>query len=330
LSALAEIVQTAPGSNPLPLLFDELLSPGTTRLIWKGSGPGRGIEIKRAFSGLFGRFFARAYLERYHGFTWFSPISGAPYNVSRRLRVVHQPGTVFDMPDWVMAGPGVLAIGEAKGSHAKGRAPPPGLPGPLRTANQQITSVWVQKRNSAGMWVNRQVKGWGVMSRWGLELPSRSAYHCVLDPETEGDPLEGDDLEESIQDVARSHVAYLLQGMGRPDLVDGSASPDISPLQVTATIDSLGERSFIGGIVTSFGFLPMSVDQARAVQATLPERLRPTVRFLGLEMEIVEQYRSGSSIKAQSLRIDRNGPSLSSDGMLLAPLERIKPVPPTI
>lgn len=136
LSALNEIIQTAPGSNPLPLLFDEFLSSGTAQLIWKGSGPGRGVEVRRAFSGLFGRFLARAYLERYHGFTWFSPISGAPCNVSRRLRVIRQPGREFDMPDWIMAGPGVLAIGEAKGSHAKGPAPSLGLPGPLRTANQ--------------------------------------------------------------------------------------------------------------------------------------------------------------------------------------------------
>lgn len=168
------------------------------------------------------------------------------------------------------------------------------------------------------------------MSRWGVENPLRQAYHCVLGPDTEGEPLEGDDLEESIQDVARSHVALLLQGLGRPDLVDKSASPDASPQQVSATIDGLGERTFIGGIVNNFGFLPMSVDDARAVQASLPERLRPTVRFLDLETEVVEQYRSGSTIKAQPLRIDANGPSLSSDGMMLAPLERIKSAPSTI
>ncbi|MBX5160809.1 MULTISPECIES: hypothetical protein [Rhizobium] len=330
LSALSEIIQTAPGSNPLPLLFDELLSPGTAQLVWKGSGPGRGVEIRRAFSGLFGRFFARAYLERYYGFTWFSPISGSPYNLSNRLRVVRQPGREFDLPDWIMAGPGVLAIGEAKGSHAKGPAPTSGLPGPLRTAYEQISRVWVQKVDPAGVWVNRQVKGWGVMSRWGVESPARRAYHCVLDPDTEGEPLSGEELEEAIQDVARSHVALLLDGLGRPDLVDKRASPGFSPQQVSATIEGLGERTFIGGIVNNFGFLPMSIDDARAVQASLPERLRPTVRFLGLETDVVEQYRSGSVIKAQPFRIDASGPSLSSDGMMLAPLERIDPVPSTI
>ncbi|BCH57374.1 hypothetical protein RvVAR031_pl07050 (plasmid) [Agrobacterium vitis] len=184
--------------------------------------------------------------------------------------------------------------------------------------------------NPAGVWVNRQVKGWGVMSRWGVETPTRSAYHCVLDPDTEGEPLRGEELEEAIQDVARSHVALLLEGLGRSDLVDKGASPVFSPQQVSTTIDGLGERTFIGGIVNNFGFLPMSIDEARAVQASLPERLRPTVRFLGLETDVVEQYRSGSTIKAQSLRIDSSGPSLSSDGMMLAPLERINPVPSTI
>ncbi|MBB3917714.1 hypothetical protein [Rhizobium fabae] len=330
LSGLAEILQTAPGSNPLPLLFDELLVPGTAQLVWKGSGPGRGVEIRRAFSGLFGRFFARAYLEKYHGFTWFSPISGSPYQVSARLQVVRKPRHEFDMPDWLMAGPGVLAIGEAKGSHEKGQAIPTTLPGPLRTAKKQIKGVLVQKQDRRGRWVNRRVKGWGVMSRWGVQDPARDAYHFVLDPDTDGEPLDGDELEEVIQDVARSHVAHLLEGLGRLDLIDKSMSPTAKPQQITTQIDGEGQRSFIGGIVNNFGFLPMSIDEGRAVQASLPQQLRTSVRFLGLDAETIEQYLSGTAIKQRPLRIDSGGASTSADGMILAPLDQITVVPPTI
>jgi|SRR5262245_40006859 len=74
--AMAEVLQTGPNAGPMSLLFDEHLVSGHNELVWKGSGPGRGTEMRRAFSGLFGRFFARAYLQYYHGFTWFAPIDG--------------------------------------------------------------------------------------------------------------------------------------------------------------------------------------------------------------------------------------------------------------
>ncbi len=88
---MAEILQTAPSSNPMPALFDELLAPGSNKLIWR-AGPGRGAQIRRAFSGLFGAFFARAYLQRYHGFVWFAAISGEPMNFSSGLRIIRKPG----------------------------------------------------------------------------------------------------------------------------------------------------------------------------------------------------------------------------------------------
>src|ERR1700704_4796586 len=100
---MGEILQTGPSSGPMSALFDELLATGSAELIWKGRGPGRGIEMRRAFSGLFGRFFARAYLQRYHGFTWFVPIDGTPTILSNRARIVQKPGSSAEMPDWFCA-----------------------------------------------------------------------------------------------------------------------------------------------------------------------------------------------------------------------------------
>src|SRR5690242_5946375 len=62
-----EILQTAPRSSSLFTLLEELLEPGTD-LVWRAQGPGRGTEMRRSFSGLFGRFFARAYLQLHHDF----------------------------------------------------------------------------------------------------------------------------------------------------------------------------------------------------------------------------------------------------------------------
>jgi hypothetical protein len=53
--AVAEILQTGGrSSRPLALPFEELLIPGGDKLVWKGKGPGRGKEMRGAFSGLFG------------------------------------------------------------------------------------------------------------------------------------------------------------------------------------------------------------------------------------------------------------------------------------
>ena len=42
--AIGEILQTSKNSAPMSALFDELLAPGGTELIWRGRGPGRGQE----------------------------------------------------------------------------------------------------------------------------------------------------------------------------------------------------------------------------------------------------------------------------------------------
>jgi hypothetical protein len=151
MCAMGEILQTGPTAGPMSLLFDELLVPGHRKLIWKGAGPGRGIEMRRAFSGLFGRFFARAYLQRYHGFTWFAPIDGEPTYISKRVRVARMPGKTAELPDWICAMPGKIAVAEAKGSHQAAGRTAGGVPGPIKTAAGQIQGVALEKlQNVAG------------------------------------------------------------------------------------------------------------------------------------------------------------------------------------
>jgi hypothetical protein len=213
LCAMGEILQTGPNAGPMSMLFDELLVPGQVHLVWKAAGPGRGTEMRRAFSGLFGRFFARAYLQHYHGFTWFAPIDGSPTNFSNRVRVVRKRGKRAELPDWLCAGPGRLASAEAKGSHQKGNVTKGGRPGPIKTADGQIGGVVVEKSqriNGIRRWIPRSVKGWAVMSRWGVESPPRGAFQFVLDPETTCEPLSEGDRDEIVQDVARVHVGQIL------------------------------------------------------------------------------------------------------------------------
>lgn len=192
--AMREVFQTAGAAWPLAFLFEELLAPGELKLVWRGAGPGRGKEMRRAFSGLFGRFFAPAYLARYHGFTWFVPIDRDPSYVSDRLRVGTIAGS--ELPDWICGLNAGVAIAEAKGSHQAKNVTAGGVPGPIKTAERQIGGVMVEQLQPGlgiGTWLPRSVKGWAVMSRWGIENPARDAFQYVLDPPTHGEawPPEG-------------------------------------------------------------------------------------------------------------------------------------------
>ena len=83
---------------------------------------GQAREVKVALSGLFGRFVARAYLERYVGLHYFAHLGGEEIELGGRLgvRVVRRRGQEGDLPDWVACAADLtkLTVAEAKGSHA--------------------------------------------------------------------------------------------------------------------------------------------------------------------------------------------------------------------
>lgn len=236
--------------------------------------------MRRAFSGLFGRFFARAYLQRYHGFTWFVPIDGSPTILSNRARIVQKPGSSAEMPDWFCAQPGQVAVAEAKGSHQRSNVTAQTLPGPVKTAEKQIGGVVLEIRSFGRGGVEictaRSVKGWAVMSRWGVEEPDRDAFQYVLDPSTAGNPSPTATASiwcrtlhvfTSLKrwrgwatPISRANSALGLEGAARP--------------QQTATIEIEGEPpiKYLGAVVGPFGLLHLTLDRARLAAAAMPER----------------------------------------------------------
>lgn len=339
LCAMGEVLETAPAANPFLGVFEELLVPGEPKLIWQGDGPGRGVEMRRAFSGMFGRFFARAYLERYHGFTWFAPISGDPTYFSSRLRVTRSSSARIDLPDWLCAGPGKLAIGEAKGSHQKNNLSKGTRPGPIKTAEAQINGVRVQKakisKSGALRWVNRSVKGWAVMSRWGVEIPAREPFLFVLDPETAGEPLSEEETAEVVQDIARVHVRLTLEGLGYTDLLrdpndDTSVRPSRQPRAVTLHLEGEDGRRFLGAVASPFGLLSLSVNEAQTMLASLPTEIALRLFFVGFDLDMVLRLRENQAVNPRPVRRADDGTRVGSDGLLVAPLGRVSPIPMTI
>ncbi|WP_439364229.1 hypothetical protein ACNJYD_30790 [Bradyrhizobium sp. DASA03005] len=327
--AMREITQTSGASSrPLAVLFDELLAPGTNQLVWKGKGPGLGKEMRRAFSGLFGRFFARAYLERYHRFAWFSPIDGNPTAISRRMRVVRLPGKGSELPDWVCGGPKRLAVAEAKGTSQPGTGTGGGKPGPIKTAEGQIHGVVIEKLLGSGnkkRWTALSTKGWAVMSRWGAELPPRDAFLFALDPETRGQPPSNQDRDEMIQDVARSHVGHLLAGMGYGELAStllvGQVSDAGRPQEgASLDLDGEAETTYLGVPVGPSGILPVSIRTARRLEQDMPG----AIKFLGIDTEVIKGMLTGHLAQP---RVHRSSGDIQigADSSVYAPIKRVTP-----
>lgn len=316
-----EILQTAPQSTTLFGFLEDLLVPGPN-LVWREKGPGRGTEMRRSFSGLFGRFFARAYLQIHHDFVWFAAIDGENFHLSPNWRVRRKPGSKTEMPDWICARPGELVIGEAKGSHQKGNATRGGMPGPIKTADGQIRGVRVEKLIRAGsrtIWRPRRMKGWAVMSRWGVANPPRDPFLYALDPETEGKEPSPEEIEDLVQAVARTSIEQTALGLGLLKALDDKVTP-IARRRVRVSADE-EKRLFAGAVITPFGPLNLDLAQAGELSSLLPDP--DLVRFIGLEESLLTDYLQGAPLLPRQGQRIGDDTLLGSDGLLVAPIKRI-------
>jgi hypothetical protein len=239
------------------------------------------------------------------------------------------------MPDWFCAQPGQVAVAEAKGSHQRSNATAQTLPGPLKTAEGQIAGVVLEIRSfgrgGVEIWTARSVKGWAVMSRWGVEEPDRDAFQYVLDPNTDGEHLSDGDREHLVQDVARVHVAQTLEGMGYSDLAGefgvAGFGDAVRPRQ-TATIEIEGEPpiKYLGAVVGPFGLLPLTLDEARVAAAAMPAELAGQIRFVGIQIDDIRRLRDQSPLEPRPARGMADGTSVGPDGLVFAPIGRVRPL----
>ncbi len=222
--AMKELIQTCRSASPMTALIRGLLA-GTAGqpLIWRDSGPGMGWEMRTAWSGLFGRFFARAYLEQ-EGYTWFHPIQRSYDLVTDDLAVFRiGPGEIADWicaKDATTAAAGELIIVEAKGRHREGHDILQKLPRSLRNALDQIKNTLVWYRDKAGIMKPKTVKGYAILTKWTNENKGNKtkAILRVVDPKTSGYEFDEKQLTGAIGGVARAHVSSFLLGLGFEEL----------------------------------------------------------------------------------------------------------------
>jgi hypothetical protein len=289
---------------------------------------GQSREVKVALSGLFGRFVARAYLERYFRMAVFAHLGARSLVIDARRKIRAVKSLRGDFPDWVAsdASFSTIFIAEAKGCHDP-KGPEMALE---RAWNQaQRVDIFVDDRRAT-------VKRIAIATRWGAFRggSSESILH-VRDPNDAGEHLSGDEQNAILVGIARAHVANLLKPLGHTELANTLKALNTSPfpnqqlekaraaLEKVSLQEVLGGAgssgptdALIGGLVTRAGPL-QHVDLSLADRQTL-SRLELRPRFVGFERRFVaavvdgqlDQIRKASLVKPKSegeLRSDPGG-----------------------
>ena len=271
---------------------------------------GQAREVKVALSGLFGRFVARAYLERYMGLHYFAHLGGEEIELGGRLgvRVARRRGQEGDLPDWVACAEDLtkLTVAEAKGSYARS-----GLGRAIAQARKQVARVDVYGGHG-----RMAVKRVAVATRWGmLKGGPTESWIKVHDPEDAGEEYTAEEADAAFLGVVRLHMGNLLARLGplelaaeiravawarteaQQDAAGGRARRLIGPATETGSRlrDVRGEAigdAVVGGVVTRIGALDRVVEETDvSVLARLD--LRPV--FVGLSAEAVTAAIAGNT-----------------------------------
>jgi len=218
--AMKELIQTCRSGTPMTSVIHSLLVGKTGKpLVWRGNGPGVGWEMRSAWSGLFGRFFARAYLEE-QGYTWFHPMEKVYDRISNDFVVTRV--SKGEIADWVcakdisQAKSGDILIVEAKGRHREGHLKLHTLPRPLRDALEQLKNTVVHMRDGNGVLNPKSTKGYAILTKWTNEAkgPKANALLRVVDPETYGSLFSDVESRHAVSNLGRGHISRMITGLG--------------------------------------------------------------------------------------------------------------------
>ncbi len=278
-------------------ILDALLAPtgaGTPFIFKEPLGQAR--EVKVALSGLFGRFVARAYLERYFNLSIFAHLGSRTIDLDRRRGVKVTRLSRGDLPDWIAcpADLSSLTVAEAKGCHDVG--------GPAKALDRAWTQAGRINVTAQGRKVT--VKRIAIATRWGMAAAGPTNAHLsVRDPIDEGEPIDPQEKDALFIGLLRLHIANLIKPLGHAELAGAlyriSHQPfarrlqddlgrartllDAAPVREVEKATALG--GLIGGVVTRAGPIT-EADVAPADQEALARlNLRPV--FVGIERHLI-------------------------------------------
>ena len=294
-----EVLQTSGPTRDSWFALDQLLLPAMTAnnmFIFK-EPLGQSREVKTALSGLFGRFVARAYLERYFGLSIFASPSDFPMHLNNGKLANVRRRSNGDLPDWVAckSNQTSFTVAEAKGSYAPG-GPRKALKKAWKQANR--INVTINGRNAS-------VKRIAIATRWGVyntAIPDPMLW--VKDPDDEGDLIDQQDEEAIFISLLRLHISSMISRLGHAKLaselriltriiskneINAHTEYARHLLEETPKPEVRAEGNFsrlIGGVVTRLGAIDRDT-----VSKTLQEilaRLDLHPMFVGIDRDLID------------------------------------------
>jgi hypothetical protein len=248
----------------LNLFVSSLSTTDVTWLRWADGGLGAGTELRRAYSGLFGRFFARGLLENMLGVVSMIPLqSQGPTDLGNETTVSRCKGG--DMPDWVGWSPalGRYVLAEAKGrltgTHSAWMSKTPNC---ITKGLRQFERCKVTRQGA-----KLRTKNWLVASLWATDVNANHQPVMVAwDPEEDGQDLGQDEQLMHQRELERRWALSILRAMGRQEVV---SLPDKAPrrrLGLVKVIDSSPTQQAhevgYSALISSFGIFPLSAEEA--------------------------------------------------------------------
>ena len=200
-------------------LFQSMIA-ASLELRWLDNGPGVGRDARIAYSSLFGRYMARAYLTRHEDVRVLVPLDEARHMLRGTRYAIrkHPPGRGLEA-DWIgLDGSGRLVIAEAKGSFDQGVrswSGPHNIPDVLHSALGQAKRTALFKTFVPDPLPSRC---WAVASRWANEENGRCPTLLAWDSD-EG-ALNEDDHLALAGILHRADVEGVLTGLGHSAAVD--------------------------------------------------------------------------------------------------------------
>ncbi len=305
-AGIREVLQTPGAAYGAWSILDALLAatgPGTPFIFKEPLGQAR--EVKVALSGLFGRFVARAYLERYFDLSIFAHLTSRSLLLDgRRRRIDIVRRSRGDLPDWVACAADLtsLTVAEAKGCHDPG--------GP----DKALTRGWAQTQRIDVTARGRKVtiKRVAIATRWAAATSGPAqTYLSARDPVDEGEPIDPDDKDAVFIGLLRHHTANLIHPLGHAELADAlrrlareSFQPGLQrdAASARALLDAAPVREvdgasaidgLVGGIVTRAG--PLTDATANPTDQDVLARLNLRPVFVGIERNVIDAAIEGNA-----------------------------------
>lgn len=225
--ALAAAEETAQGqgmAGGLMALFDAHLS--TTDGFWLRwrDDLATSSEMRRAYSALYGRFFARALLQRTLAFRDFIPLET---KLTRTAAVEVERIEKGDIPDWIAWDPiaGAYVLCEAKGNLTGSITTfRTGTPACAIEGKSQFDRVEV--RDLAGTVL--AANGWVGASLWATDTRKRQPVFLAWDPEGSGQRIPPRERDRHAQALHRAWLASLARGLDAPELEAAEGRPRVA------------------------------------------------------------------------------------------------------